>query len=249
MTDVSNPSPGVALVTGGARRVGKALVQHLIAKKWRVAIHYHTSEQEVNELHQTIIDQGGICHLFQANLANEEDAHSLIPNIMDTFGGLNLLINNASTFAPDDPLTGTRDSWDFHLEANLRAPCILMQTYATLVREQKELQRKALIINMIDQRVWHLKPNFMSYTVSKYGLWGLTQTMALSLAPDIRVNAIGPGPILPDQYHPEKFEDTCAHLPLKMGGKIEDICAAVDFFWASQSVTGQMIAVGGGGHL
>jgi NAD(P)-dependent dehydrogenase (short-subunit alcohol dehydrogenase family) len=233
-----------ALITGAARRIGRAMALHLAKQGWNIGIHYHQSVDEAKSLLQEIENLGCRAFLIQADLSKEEQVRTIMPRAMEGLGSLDLLINNASIFVYDSVNTANRSSWNDHLEPNLRAPFVLMQDFA------KVSQREGLIINMIDQRVWHLTPHFVSYTVSKFGLWGLTQSMALALAPRIRVNAIGPGPVLQNiRQTPEEFEAQCKSMPLGIGGSVDDICAAVDFFWQSTSVTGQMIAVDGGQHL
>lgn len=244
----------VALITGGAKRIGQALVEHLAQQGWTIALHYNQSHPQAKKLQSKIIDQGGACHLIQGDLKDEKQVEEIIPQAINHFGRLDLLINNASTFDNDDAVTMTRTSWNHHLEPNLRAPCVLMQSFAKVVLEERKSEEsnnaQKLIINMIDQRVLNLSPQYMSYTVSKYALWGLTQTMALALAPHIRVNAIGPGRIFPNIHQTtQEFDHKCNQMPLKTGGFLDDVAAAVDFLWKAKSVTGQLITIDGGQHL
>ncbi len=161
-------------------------------------------------------------------------------------GPLGCLVNNASSFENDTVATATRASWDEHIEVNLRAPLVLMQGFAAQLPEAAS----GAIINMLDQRVWSLTPYFVSYTVSKAALWTLTQSMALALAPRIRVNGIGPGPTLPSpRQSEEQFARQCAAVPLRRGTSPEEIAAAVRFILAAPAMTGQMIALDGGQHL
>ena len=161
-------------------------------------------------------------------------------------GPLTLLVNNASTFESDGWNTVDRASWDLHVETNLRAPFVLTQAFARQLPDGDE----GNVINLLDQRVWNPTPAFMSYTVSKLGLWGLTQTLALALAPRIRVNGIGPGPAMPNirqtQAH---FDEQCASMPLKRGTTPEEICRTLRFILDAPAMTGQMIALDGGQHL
>jgi NAD(P)-dependent dehydrogenase (short-subunit alcohol dehydrogenase family) len=155
-------------------------------------------------------------------------------------------VNNASRFERDEIDSVTRESWDGHLEANLRAPFVLAQGFAAAL----PAGRCGLIVNLLDERVWNLTPHFVSYTVSKSALWTLTRTLALALAPRIRVNAIGPGPALPSARQSDaQFARQCASLPLRRGTSPEEICQAVRFLLAAGAMTGQMIALDGGQHL
>ncbi len=171
---------------------------------------------------------------------------ALISRASDALGPVGILVNNASAFERDEWHDATRASWDAHLEPNLRAPFVLMQQLARLLAEDAD----GAVINMLDQRVWSLTPHFVSYTVSKAGLWALTRSMALALAPRIRVNAVGPGPAAPSPRQSEaQFARQCASLPLGCGTTPDEVAAAVLALLLLPSVTGQMIAVDGGQHL
>ncbi len=171
---------------------------------------------------------------------------SLLPHAAAALGPVGVLINNASVFEGDTVTTATRDGWDRHLAVNLRAPFVLMQEFARHLPEDA----RGLIVNLLDERVWNLTPYFVSYTLSKAGLWALTQTMALALAPRIRVNGIGPGPTLPSpRQSPEQFLRQCETMPLRRGTGPAEIAAALRFLLAAPAMTGQMIALDGGQHL
>lgn len=233
------------LITGAARRIGRAIAEFLTTQGWTIAVHYHHSEEEARQLVQTILDGGGRAQAFQADLSQEQEVQDLIPKINKSFGALQCLINNASAFTYDSITTSTRSLWDEHMETNLRAPLVLSQAFANQMQNEK-----GTIINILDQRVWNLTPHYISYTVSKMGLWTLTQTLALALAPHIRVNAIGPGPTLQNVSQTEgQFLKQCQSLPLKQGPTLQEICDAVLFLIQTSSVTGQMIALDGGQHL
>ncbi len=235
--------PKTALVTGAAKRVGRALALDLANHGWAVAIHCNTSRADADAVAATIHSAGGKAVVLAADLSQEHQVAALVPAAINALGPLGLLINNASLFEEDDVETVTRDSWDAHLNTNLRAPFVLSQAFA------KSAQHGA-IINIIDQRVWRLTPKFMSYTLSKAGLWTLTQTLAQALAPYIRVNAIGPGPVMPSfRQSPESFAAQVAAVPLQRNTGLEEICAAVRFILETPSMTGQMIALDGGQHL
>ena len=235
--------PRTALVTGGARRLGKAICVALAGAGFRVAIHCHASEAEAAALAGDI---GNAATVLRADLSDEAATATLIARAAAAIGPVGVLVNNASTFERDEWHDATRASWDHHLEPNLRAPFVLMQAMASALPATAE----GAIINMLDQRVWSLTPHFVSYTVSKAALWALTQQMALALAPRIRVNAIGPGPALPSaRQTPEQFARQSASVPLHHGTSPEEVGRAVLALLALPSVTGQMLALDGGQHL
>lgn len=238
--------PKAALITGAARRIGRALALDLARRGWSVAVHYGKSKAEAEAVVAEIESTGGRAIALGADLAREDQTVPLIDRATDALGPLGVLVNNASLFEPDTVATGTRESWDAHLEANLRAPLVLTQHFARRLPDAA----MGAVVNIIDQRVWNPTPFFMSYTVSKSGLWTLTKTLALALAPRIRVNAIGPGPTLPSaRQSPEHFARQCAQTPLQRGTSLDEICAALRFILAAPAMTGQMIALDGGQHL
>lgn len=234
------------LITGGAQRIGRALAEYFASLRWRVILHYHHSHQEAKDLQIQLTQQNYFCESIAADLSKEEEAQALVPTINERWGNVDCLLNNAAAFEYDDILSSTRKDWDLHLETNLRAPFVLSQSFA----KQTSIPVNACIINILDQCVWNLTHHFTSYTLSKFALWGLTQTMALALAPHIRVNGIGPGPTL--AHHRQSathFHALCAATPLKHGPSLEEICHTAHFIIDSPSLTGQMIAVDGGQHL
>jgi NAD(P)-dependent dehydrogenase (short-subunit alcohol dehydrogenase family) len=243
---VSRSIPRTALVTGAAKRIGRALALDLAAEGWAVGVHYHHSRDDAEAVVRQIAAAGGRAAALRADLANEADTASLVPRAIEALGPLGCLVNNASLFEPDTVSSADRSSWDAHLETNLRAPFVLIQAFA------KDLPAAAegVVVNMLDQRVWNPTPDFISYTVSKSALWMLTKTLALALAPQIRVNGIGPGPALPSpRQSTDQFEQQCGSMPLGRGTAPDEICAALRFILASPSMTGQMIALDGGQHL
>jgi NAD(P)-dependent dehydrogenase (short-subunit alcohol dehydrogenase family) len=170
----------------------------------------------------------------------------LLPEATAALGPLGVLVNNASAFERDEWDTATRASWDAHIEPNLRAPFVLTQHFASALPPGAE----GVVVNMLDQRVWSLTPHFTSYTVAKAGLWALTQTLALALAPRIRVNGIGPGPALPSpRQTPAQFARQGASVPLGHGTTPEEVARALLAILALPAMTGQMIALDGGQHL
>ena len=235
-----------ALVTGAAKRIGKMLALDLAAQGFAVVVHYHQSEAEAAEVVATIRSGGGRAEAIRADVAVEREVRDLAASASRCFGPIGLLINNASIFERDEALDATRESWDAHMEINLRAPFVLTQAMARELPAGSD----GLVVNLLDQRIWALTPHFTSYTVSKVGLWALTQTLALALAPRIRVNAIGPGPTLPSpRQDPAQFERQFNSMPLGHGTSPEEIARALRFLIDAPSMTGQMIALDGGQHL
>ena len=234
------------LVTGGGKRIGRAIALALGQDGWHVAIHYHSSRQDAEATAETIVLAGGRAAVVEANFMLESETTTLVERAESLVGPLEALVNNAAVFERDTVHNATRESWDIHLETNLRAPFVLMQSFARRLPEGA----RGSIVNLLDQRVWNLGPAFTSYTVSKMGLWTLTQSLAVELAPRIRVNAVGPGPTLrSSRQTPEQFAAQCERTPLRRGATPEDVADAVRYLLGATSVTGQMIAVDGGEHL
>ena len=240
------PVPRAALVTGGAQRIGRALALGLAEDGFAVAVHHHRSRETAETLVELICGKGGTAVALSADLSDEGAVKTLLPRAEDALGPIGCLVNNAAVFADDTVETATRESWDLHLAVNLRAPFVLIQDFAARLPEGAG----GVVINLLDQRVWSLTPYFVSYTLSKAGLWTLTQTMALALAPRIRVNGIGPGPALPSpRQSPEQFARQRAMTPLRRGTSPQEIAAAMRFILWAPAMTGQMIALDGGQHL
>ena len=234
------------LITGAAHRIGRTIAMDLAAHGFGVAVHYNASADGAQEVVQAITDEGGRAVAVQAELADEEQVKRLIPIATKALGPLTVLVNNASLFENDTVNDATRESWDKHLDVNLRAPFVLSQMFAEQLPEDQD----GNIINLLDQRVWNLTPFFMSYTVSKAGLWTLTQTLAMALAPQIRVNAVGPGPTIRNERQSEEdFARQWGETPLERRVMPQDIADAVRFIINAPSMTGQMIAMDGGQHL
>jgi len=243
---MTDKMPRAALVTGAGKRIGRAITLMLAENGWAVAVHYNHSAGEAETVAAEIRDKGGKAVAVRADLAKEAEVETLVPASVEALGPLGCLVNNASTFEYDSIATATRASWDHHIEANLRAPFLLTQRFAAQLPGEAE----GAVINMIDERVWNLTPHFATYTVSKAGLWTLTQTLAMALAPRIRVNAVGPGPALPSIHQSEaEFAAQCASMPLKRGTSPEEIAEAIRFILSARAMTGQMIALDGGQHL
>lgn len=244
-----------ALVTGAGKRLGREMALYLAARGHDVAVHYASSGDEAEAVASEIRAMGRKAVAVQADLLDEAQVETLIPRAVDALGPLSVLINNASIFEYDRIDTATRKGWDRHIESNLRAPYVLTQTFAAqcapvAVDAAGEPFATGLIVNMIDQRIWKPTPEFSTYTIAKMGLWALTQAAAQGLAPQIRVNAIGPGPTLQgSRQSADHFARQRAATILNRGANPADITAALGFFLDSPAVTGQMIAVDGGQHL
>ena len=244
---------GAALITGGADRLGAAMARYLAGRGFDVAVHYHSSAGKAGAL---VDELGGRAAALQADLLDEAQVTPLVGRAAEALGRpLTLLVSNASIFEYDTLRTGTRDSWDRHMESNLRAPFVLSQQFAAqapgaVTDANGEPQAQALIVNMIDQRVRKLTPEFASYTIAKMGLWALTQTAAQGLAPDVRVNAIGPGPTMIGARQTQShFDRQRRNTVLKRGSNPADIVAALGYFLDAPAVTGQLLCVDGGQHL
>ena len=234
---------GVALVTGGARRIGRAICLTLAKAGFDVAVHHHASGEDARTLADEIAALGRRSCLLQADLTDEIKVRALVPAAAEALGPVTVLVNNASVFE-DDRIGGlSRESWDTHLETNLRAPIVLAEAFAAQTVE-------GVIINLLDQKVLKPDPRFFSYSLSRNGLWWATQTLAQALAPGIRVNAVGPGPALPSIHQtPEEFAAEARGTLLQTPGSPEAVAEAVLWLIDARMVTGQMIAVDGGQHL
>ncbi len=243
---MSEHTPRSALVTGAARRIGRAIALALAENGWAVAVHYNQSEDAARALAEDITEGGGRAAAVPADLDSESAAAGLVERACGEIGPVTCLVNNASVFEDDSPETATRQSWDLHMQVNLRTPFVLTQAFAAQLPDGTG----GNVVNIIDQRVWNLTSRFTSYTLSKAALWTMTQTLALALAPEIRVNAIGPGPTLPSPRQTEDaFDRQWAALPLARRVEPEEIAEAVRFILDVPAMTGQMIALDGGQHL
>jgi NAD(P)-dependent dehydrogenase (short-subunit alcohol dehydrogenase family) len=247
---------GKALVTGAARRLGRAMALYLAGRGFDVAVHYAGSATEAEGVADEIRAMGRRSVTLRADLLDEEETAGLVPAAVQGLGGpLTLLVNNASIFEHDTLATATAESWHRHFGSNLRAPFVLTQAFAAQAPRAvpdaaSEPLAQALVINLIDQRVLKLTPEFMTYTLAKMGLWAFTRTAAQALAPHIRVNAIGPGPTLQGaRQSAEHFARQRAATVLNRGADPDDICAALGYFLDAKAVTGQLLCADGGQHL
>lgn len=237
---------GTVLITGAAKRLGRAIALDLARHGCNVAIHYHTSGDEAEATAAAAAACGVRVATFDADLSREAETSGLIGRVAERLGPLTGLVNNASLFEHDHWNSATRESWDRHMEINLRAPFVLMQSFARQLPEGGQ----GAVVNLIDQRMLKPTPEFMSYSLSKAGLRWLTVTMAQALAPRVRVNAVGPGPtIINPRQSQEDFDRQCRATVLGRGADPQDVCDAVRYLLEAPSVTGQMIATDGGQHL
>jgi NAD(P)-dependent dehydrogenase (short-subunit alcohol dehydrogenase family) len=235
-----------ALITGAAKRIGKQLAMDLAAVGYNIAVHCNASRVEAEEVAQAIRSMGRKVVVVQGDLGSVETPERIIAEAVAVLGPLDVLINNASVFEEDELGNISSQSWSQHQDANLRAPVMLTQAFA----KQLPSDEHGNVINLIDQRVWKLNPQFFSYTISKAGLWTATRTLAQALAPRIRVNAIGPGPALPSaRMDQSDFEKQGRLTLLGRGTSPAEISAAAQFILSQPALTGQMIALDGGQHL
>lgn len=236
----------IAVITGGASRVGSAIARDLAQNGWSLVLHVNRSLENTAKLAEEVETLGGKAHVLAADLTDSSQLTSFLHRACVAFGVPDVVINNASIFQDDgighlDPVI-----FDAHHQIHTRAPVFLADAFARLL----EQDRKGLIVNIIDQRVWKLTPQALSYTLSKAGLWAATQTLAQALAPRIRVNAIGPGPSFKNERQsPAEFARQAGAVPLGQGPQAEEFGRTIRFLWQSPSITGQMIALDGGQHL
>ncbi|CAN7622176.1 SDR family oxidoreductase [Mesorhizobium sp. LjRoot246] len=234
------------LVTGGAKRIGRAIVEDLAAHGFAVAIHCNRSRIEADALAAAISAGGGRAAVVAADLTDMDAASDLVGQAQAALGPISLLVNNASLFVDDSVLDFDWRAWDRHFAVHVKAPALLARNFARALPVGQE----GLIVNMIDQRVWRPTPRYFSYALSKSTLWSATQMMAQSLGPRIRVNAIGPGPTLKNTRQDDSdFAAQVEGLILKRGPELPEFGATIRYLWKARSVTGQMIALDGGQHL
>ena len=233
------------IITGAATRIGAAIAKKLSGPKIEIVIHYNKSKSKAERLKKELNKDGTVVYLIKADLGKEKEVQKLIKLSKSKLKYFDCLINNASLFENDKLENFTVKSWDIHLNANLKAPALLSRGFANNIKGKNNN-----IINIIDQRVFKLTPYFFSYTLSKTGLYTLTKTSAMSLAPNIRVNGIAPGPTIKNKRQSEKhFKKQYLATPLRRKVDVEQICNAVDFFIKNRSITGQVLAMDSGQSL
>jgi NAD(P)-dependent dehydrogenase (short-subunit alcohol dehydrogenase family) len=238
--------PGTVLVTGAGHRLGRIIALDFANRGWRVGIHYRASSADALDLVAEIERRGGKAAAFAADVACVDALAPLIEACAEKLGAPTCLINNAARFEWDTIATLDGETWQAHLDVNLRAPIFLTQAFARTLPEGPE----GNVINLIDQKILHLDPEHFSYTIAKAALWTATQTMAQALAPRIRVNAIAPGPVLKSQGQSQtEFERECRSTLLHRAVSADDVTAAICFLLDTKSITGQMIALDAGQHL
>lgn len=235
-----------ALVTGAARRIGCSIAAGLAADGWFVAVHHNTSSAQATETVSRIEADGGRAVAVQADLSDPRACAQLIDEAAQATGGLTCLVNSASLFVEDDIACATAEGFDTAMAVNLRAPMLLSQAFAARLPQGED----GVIVNILDQKLANPNPDFLSYTLSKYGLAGLTEMLAMALGPRIRVCAVSPGLTLPSGDQPEdQFAAVHGRTPLARGSQPEDVAGAVRYLAGARAVTGETILVDGGQHL
>ncbi|HEV2532091.1 SDR family oxidoreductase [Phenylobacterium sp.] len=239
-------SRGAALITGGARRVGRTLVAAAAEAGFDVAIHVRAVDDDAEAAAAEVKAKGRKAQIFPCDLRRESTTVALVGEVEAELGPVTLLVNCASVFERDAFSDMNRASWDAHLETNLRAPLVLAQAFA----RRLPADREGLIVNILDQRVLSPTPEFFSYSLSKAALWDATRMLAQELAPRIRVNGIGPGPTLPSIHQDQAaFDAEAEATPMQRAVAPADIAQALKYLIDATAVTGQMIAVDSGQHL
>ena len=233
------------IITGGATRIGAAIAEKLSGPNIEITIHYNKSKSKAESLKKKLQQFGTTVHLVKGDLSKERDVYKIIKFSKSKMKFFDCLVNNASLFENDKLENFTSKSWENHISTNLKAPALLSKEFSKNIRGKNNN-----IINIIDQRVFKLTPYFFSYTLSKAGLYTLTKTSAMSLAPNIRVNGIAPGPTIKNKRQSDKhFKKQYMATPLKKQTDVQEICNAVDFFIKNRSITGQVLAIDSGQNL
>ncbi|MAZ01821.1 MAG: short chain dehydrogenase [Sneathiella sp.] len=238
--------PNNVLITGASRRIGRAIALAFAEKDWGIALHYHQSRKDAETLKEELAELNTRVCLVKADLSDATAVAGIMPEATANLGPLTCLVNNAAVFNKDTISDATAESFHQHLNTNLLAPMLLTQAFAAQLPKEEQ----GNIINIADQRVFNLRPDFTTYTLSKAGLWTLTQTTAMALAPDIRVNAIGPGPTLANSRQTAaQFKQQQQSVPLGYGPEPGEIAEAILFIVQARSMTGEFISLDGGQHL
>ncbi len=233
------------IITGGATRIGAAIAKRLAGRGVEIVIHFNKSKSNAEKLKKELSKKQTKVYLVKGDLSKEPDVNKILKFAKSKLKYFDCLINNASLFENDKLENFNTASWGRHLRTNLRTPALLSKVFAKNIKGKNNN-----IINIIDQRVFKLTPYFFSYTISKTGLYTLTKTSAMSLAPNIRVNGIAPGPTIKNKRQTEKhFKKQYMATPLKKQVDVKEICNAVDFFIKNRSITGQVLAIDSGQNL
>ena len=233
------------IITGGATRIGAAIANKLSGPNKEIVIHFNKSKSKAEDLKKKLFLKGSKIYLIKADLNKDSDLKKIIKFAKSKLKYFDCLINNASLFENDKLHNFTSQSWEKHITTNLKAPAYLSKEFSKNIKGKNNN-----IINIIDQRVFKLTPFFFSYTLSKTGLYTLTKTSAMSLAPQIRVNGIAPGPTIKNKRQSMKhFKNQYLATPLKKQVNVDDVCNAVDFFIKNSSITGQVVALDSGQSL
>lgn len=245
----STPPPKTALITGAAQRLGRAMALALAAQGWDIVVHYRSSATQAQETAAEIRALGRQCHLIQADLSEPQAAPALFARALEHSPSIDLLINNASLFEYDSADKFDAELLQAHLGPNLVAPLQLTQCFA----QQDDFSaavRHGVVIHFLDQKLWHLNPDFFSYTLCKAALQAAVGMHAQALAPRIRVMGIAPGLTLPSHLQsPQDFERTHQLSPLGQGSTPKDITDTVLYIANTSSLTGSTILVDAGQHL
>ncbi len=235
-----------ALVTGAGKRIGAAVARALAEDKYAVFIHYNYSSEAADELAESIRADGGVAHTIRAELENPDEAERLMSACADLGPAPSVLVNNASLFENDHITDMTARGWQRHMTVNALAPTLLLRDFAHVLPEGET----GVAINFLDQKLENLNPDFFTYTISKYALKGVTEVLAMALAPRVRVCGLAPGLTLPNaRQTPEQFERAHKANPLRHGAEVEDLVRAVRFILQTPSYSGQMLIVDGGQHF
>jgi len=233
------------IITGGATRIGAAIAKKLSGPNKEILIHFNKSKTKAEILKKQLEKNNTKIYLVKGDLSKEKDINKILKFAKSKLNYFDCLINNASLFENDKLDNFTKNSWNNHINTNLKAPALLSKGFSKNIKKGNNN-----IINIIDQRVFKLTPFFFSYTLSKTGLYTLTKTSAMSLSPNVRVNGIAPGPTIKNIRQSEKhFKKQYLATPLKRQVDVNEICNAVDFFIKNRSITGQVLAIDSGQNM
>lgn len=235
---------GAALVTGAAKRMGRAFIEALAEDGHAAVVHYNTSSDEADALVETLRERGMEAVAIGADLGDPAQARGLISRAREAIGPLSVLVNSASIFEDDRADNVTADSFRAHMDVNALAPALLSRAFA------EQAGTGAMIFNVLDYKLFNINADFFSYTLSKAALKAMTEMLAREFAPKVRVNGVAPGLTLPSPYHSEEeFERLHDDNPLSCGPTPEDMVRTLRYFLATPCVSGQILAVDGGQHF